>query len=135
MKKCCKCNELKPITEFSKNRSTKDGLQRECKSCRKSVQREHYQLNKEKSFIRAKRQKEKYKKAWDEYKETLECTVCGENHAPCLDFHHLDPSEKDFNISQKVKDMSLERIKLEIEKCVVLCANCHRKVHSGFISL
>lgn len=52
---------------------------------------------------------------------------CGESDIRCLDFDHIR-GEKDRNISRMVRDgYSLESIKREIEKCVVLCANCHRK--------
>ena len=54
--------------------------------------------------------------------------MCGEDRWYVLDFHHI--GDKDFNISQKVQEgCSLDTIKKEIEKCIVLCANCHREVH------
>lgn len=53
------------------------------------------------------------------------CARCGYNeHPAALDFNHLDPTEKAFRISSDVT--SLEKTLLEIEKCEVLCANCHR---------
>jgi len=58
------------------------------------------------------------------------CFTCG--YSKCvasLDFHHLDPSKKDFQIGGKT--ISWERIKAEIQKCVLLCSNCHREVHAG----
>lgn len=51
-----------------------------------------------------------------------------------LDFHHLNPSEKDLEVSLLTR-YSTKRVKDEIRKCVVLCANCHRKLHAGIISL
>ncbi len=63
-------------------------------------------------------------------KEELECEECGENHPATLDFHHLDPDEKEISIAQVVTRMwSIDRIEKEIDKCIVLCANCHRKLH------
>lgn len=64
-----------------------------------------------------------------ELKSTLKCNRCGENDIACLDFHHTDKDDKDFSISAVVKDYSWDRILEEIEKCEVLCANCHRKEH------
>ena len=45
-----------------------------------------------------------------------------------LEFHHLDPNEKDFTISGK--SWSFERLKKEVEKCILVCSNCHKEIHS-----
>ncbi|MFC2156233.1 hypothetical protein ACFLT9_00210 [Acidobacteriota bacterium] len=59
------------------------------------------------------------------------CQICGYSRcSEALEFHHLDTSEKDFGISDKGYTRSWSRIKEEIEKCILLCANCHREVHS-----
>lgn len=66
--------------------------------------------------------------AWLEgYKRDNPCS-CGEDHPACLDFHHTDPSRKSFSISRG-SIYSLESVKEEIKKCVIMCANCHRKLH------
>lgn len=58
------------------------------------------------------------------------CVNCGySKYIEALDFHHLNPKEKDFNIS-KVRSYNFENIKSELAKCVLLCANCHREVHA-----
>ena len=60
------------------------------------------------------------------------CQLCGYDRCPeALEFHHLDEAEKDFGISDKGYTRSWSRMKKEIEKCLLLCANCHREVHSG----
>lgn len=64
------------------------------------------------------------------------CVVCGycrDIHA--LDFHHLDESSKKFGLSDRGLTRSWEKTKEEVLKCVLLCANCHREAHSGYISL
>lgn len=64
------------------------------------------------------------------------CVVCGYNRCSrALDFHHVDPSTKLFTISNNGFGRSWERVKAEIDKCVLLCANCHRELHAGLISL
>ncbi len=64
------------------------------------------------------------------YKQSLFCSKCGENDPRCLDFHHLDRAQKDVEVAQLVTEgYSIDRIMREIEKCVILCANCHRKEH------
>lgn len=88
----------------------------------------HYRRNKEKVKEWVSNQKEEYKTNFIEYKKTLECEECGENHPACLDFHHIE--DKNENISTLVKrGHSMKKIREEIEKCEVLCANCHRKKH------
>jgi hypothetical protein len=65
------------------------------------------------------------------YKITCSCLQCGESHPACLEFHHRDPNKKKMTISGAVRrGWSLKRLKREIEKCDVLCANCHRKIHN-----
>ena len=62
--------------------------------------------------------------------KTKLCTKCNENHPACLDFHHRDSSEKEYTIAYLTGNTgSIKRIIQEIEKCDVLCANCHRKLH------
>jgi len=64
------------------------------------------------------------------------CICCEYNKCvSALEFHHIDPSKKDFNLGSKGKTRSWEKIKIELDKCVLLCANCHREVHSGMIEL
>lgn len=81
-----------------------------------------------------KERKKVYKrKIWDwfkQYKSQKKCEFCDENHSSCLDFHHKDPKEKCFNITEAVRSgRSVKKIEKEIQKCIVLCANCHRKLH------
>lgn len=61
------------------------------------------------------------------HKELHPCS-CGEGRTICLDFHHKDPSDKLFGINS-AGHIGLERLKAEIEKCIVICANCHRVLH------
>lgn len=69
------------------------------------------------------------RKRLDDYKKTLRCEICGENHTRCLEFHHIDPSTKKGHIANLIKDCSFELVMEEISLCRVLCANCHRKQH------
>lgn len=64
------------------------------------------------------------------------CEICGYLRDPnALEFHHKDPRQKDFALSSRGLTRSWERVKLELEKCILLCANCHREVHSGIVQL
>lgn len=59
-------------------------------------------------------------------KKSSGCCICGEKDVACLDFHHI--SDKYDQISH-MQTHSLKRIVEEIDKCVILCSNCHRKLH------
>lgn len=64
------------------------------------------------------------------------CALCGEKEPFCLDAHHRDPNAKDFTIGRyRTNSASTKRLEDELKKCVCLCANCHRKVHIGLLSL
>jgi len=86
----------------------------------------------EKARLRKSNQarREKMKIWWKEYKSTLSCAQCTEDHPSCMTFHHLDPKEKEIDLSQVIRQgWSKERILKEVAKCSVLCENCHRKLH------
>lgn len=59
------------------------------------------------------------------------CVICGETDREVLDFHHVDPSQKRFTLSGSYANNGMEKVRAEVEKCVVLCANDHRRVHAG----
>lgn len=64
------------------------------------------------------------------------CQICGySKYQGALDLHHIDPTEKDFGLSQKGKTRSWEKIKVELDKCILLCATCHREVEAGVTQL
>jgi len=60
------------------------------------------------------------------------CQLCGYNRcAEAMEFHHLNSSVKDFGISQKGYTRGWKKVQKELDKCVMLCANCHREIHTG----
>jgi hypothetical protein len=74
-------------------------------------------------------------KAWAVEYKGGKCVVCG--YSKCiqaLDFHHLDESQKEFGIGGNLS-CSQERLKREVDKCILLCSNCHREYHEGMIKL
>lgn len=94
-----------------------------------SYQRWYYK-NRE-SEINRKNERRKMLQDWlQSVKDDLSCEMCGESHNACIDFHHTNNEEKDANIGNMPQQgYSKDRILAEIEKCEVLCANCHRKEH------
>lgn len=127
---CPKCNEYKNKDQFNKNKSKKDGLQVNCKLCQSECTKKHYRNNKSAYLDRSKKQKIKLIEWYKNYKNSLSCEKCGEDHISCLQFHHIDKNDKRFNISYGASvAFSINKILEEIEKCIVLCANCHFKLH------
>ena len=81
------------------------------------------------------RRREKVRLMAVEYKGGR-CQVCGYDRCiEALEFHHLDPTQKDFGISHKGYTRSWEKVKEEVDKCILLCANCHREIHAGTLQL
>lgn len=61
-----------------------------------------------------------------------ECVKCGYSKSNwALDFHHMDPKKKDFSFSHKGHTISWEKWKVELEKTILVCKNCHAEIHAG----
>jgi len=104
----------------------------------RAYNRSYYQRNREQLLKnqaeKNKRFAEKRRKWLVEYKKTLKCVRCEESHPATLTFHHKDGSEKSFEIGNALKlGIGLKRLLAEIEKCEVLCANCHAKEHLSYL--
>lgn len=126
MKKCNICNELLHNTCFSRDKTTKDGLQRKCKPCQKNLSNKHYKNNKQKYADNLKKRRFKVRSVIKCLKETTPCTDCKIQYPfYVMQFDHL--RDKEFGISHAVKEQTLSRILNEIEKCEIVCANCHAK--------
>jgi AraC-like DNA-binding protein len=64
------------------------------------------------------------------------CILCGYDREPrALEFHHVDPAQKAFNLSRKGITLSVQALRAEARKCVLLCSNCHAEVEGGFVVL
>ena len=101
----------------------------------KEYLRKHYQANKEKYKKKSKRLRDDRREKLKELKATAICCICGENDPRCLDFHHRNPEEKDFGITRAIRDrVAWSTILEEIEKCDLICANCHRKGHASLVA-
>lgn len=81
------------------------------------------------------RKREKLKKDAIEYKGG-KCQICGYDKCDsALEFHHLDPSQKDFGIGTKGYTRAWSKVKEELDKCILVCSNCHREIHSGIVDI
>lgn len=129
-KTCTNCHQELPYSEYNARNDSADGLQARCKACLRVTRRKWYAENQETEYARLKAAAAEKRRWWTEYKATLRCEQCGENHPSCLDFHHKDPDDKDINLAQVAfRGWSVARIEKELAKCMVLCSNCHRKLH------
>ena len=98
MKQCPKCKKNKSFSKFSKNSLRKDGLQRICKTCVAEQSKKSYNKSPESYRNRAKKQIQKSTDYVDEYRQNNPCAKCKEKRYWLLDFHHIDPTKKDFQI-------------------------------------
>ena len=90
----------------------------------------YYEKNKKEVMRKINARKKMHREWFTTFKSTLKCTDCGESRPATLDFHHTDPKKTNKKVHKLVSDGHTKiRIQKEIEKCVVLCSNCHRIHH------
>ena len=130
-KLCPKCGEEKTVDNFAKNKTRKDGLQCQCRTCLSAYKRASYRRNprKKKEYVRDRYAK--IRRWLNDYKSSLGCKRCGYNeHPAALQAHHVNPENKTHTISKMLTDgYSIESIQKELDKCEILCANCHLIEH------
>lgn len=126
---CSKCNKEKNENDFYLKNTQTGKRQGVCKNCKLEEGKEHYKKNKSKYIFKAIQSNKKILEWYRNYKSTLKCSRCEENHPSTLDFHHLDPSQKENTVFNILQSKGRLRAIEEIKKCIVLCSNCHRKLH------
>lgn len=116
----------------------------QCKTCHKTVAAKHSQQKycctecskiekRRRSVLSVSKRRQKLKQKAVDHKGGS-CITCGYmSYIGALEFHHLQPGGKDFGLSASGLTRSWEKILIEIEKCVLLCSNCHRETHAGLI--
>ena len=108
--KCSKCKLSKPLTQFRYDKR-RGNHRKDCRACENAQKRN---ITPQQYYV-------------FDFLKSHKCASCGERNPICLEFHHLKPSTKTSDIATLVKTrVSILKIKTEIDKCVVLCANCHR---------
>lgn len=132
MKQCAHCKEWKPEDEFAFSNKALQIRQKQCRVCMRQFNKESYdrrsEAYRENVYKNRNARKGVIKEYVWNYLLAHPCTECGEGDPRLLEFHHLDATQKEYNVSELVNGRySLERIQQEINKCVVLCANCHRR--------
>lgn len=95
----------------------------------KEWSKNHYEANKKDYIKRAADKKKQQRAEWEVFKSTLSCAQCGENHPATFDFHHVIRDPNNHKMHRLIANGSIAKAREELKKCVVLCANCHRKLH------
>lgn len=158
LKTCSRCGNDKPVSEYYKDSRCEDGLRSVCKQCWSKRQKayrstrkeeisksgkEYYQKNKEKinrriqkwrmdnhDVLMAKQSRKREHASALLANLKTPCIKCGDERNWVIQFHHVDPSAKVFEItSEAVSYKKWDSILEEAAKCACLCANCHTEFH------
>jgi hypothetical protein len=136
-KQCCSCKDHLLTSEFNKKTSSKDGLQNVCRGCNRLRSKRYYEENRDEHLevilARNKENRSANQKFIQTSKEGKSCLICGESEPCCLDYHHVEADSKKFIISAGIT-YSRAALEAEMAKCVLVCSNCHRKIHWGIIA-
>jgi len=131
LRECCWCYWLKPLSEFAFRNSAKRTLSSHCRTCHARYRRRHYLENRDRYFSQAiaqtvRKTEDKLKRLRD-YLLGHPCVDCGATDVASLEFDHVDPATKEMEIARLIRRRNWAAVQLEIAKCVVRCANCHRR--------
>lgn len=143
--KCTQCKITKHKSFFSQRRgqNSAKGIYSYCKDCGNKNSKRSLDNNpeaKKKKILRINSLRAMKRKALkdfiDAYKVSIGCARCSYSEfGTSLQFHHLDPESKDDRVSNMIAGVkSLSEIQKEIDKCIILCGNCHAGVHGNLIS-
>jgi hypothetical protein len=128
-RRCGRCGETKSVDSFNWRRKGIGQRDNMCRPCRAEYHHEHYLANKAQYVANAAESKRRLRLArtqWLlEYFESHPCIDCGETDPVVLEFDHL--RDKAFDVGQALPYRNWSSILAEIEKCEVVCANCHRR--------
>jgi hypothetical protein len=122
-----KCKQFKPVDQFYNNKSARYGLHNYCHECHK-VKR----AKTKKRDLAAINKRNRRLAAYFNQLGGGACQRCGfSSYIPAMDFHHVNRAEKEHNPQTIINSGNMEKAKAEIDKCVILCANCHRAYEAG----
>lgn len=128
-KRCSRCRLDKPDEDFAWRRINKGERDSYCRPCRAEYKQEHYSKNKQRyvdqATARTQRILEERTQFLIRFFACHPCRDCGEEDPVVLEFDHL--GDKVFAISQGIRRQKWETVLAEMEKCEVVCANCHRR--------
>lgn len=136
MRACIKCGNKKSESEFYiKDLKTKR-LHAQCKECyaiqRKKTYAKHYEKYRDQYRLRARLRRASLRTIFHDnmlaFLDDKSCVICNEQDVRVLEFDHIDPQQKSYSVSQAVRlGKTWDEVKQEIDKCRILCSNCHKK--------
>ena len=131
LKKCIMCKETKSINEFGFKSIKNNKREYRCKICKRIAIKKDYEKNKPAYIARTKKHNDKKKKIFKKYIDDIKqspCMDCGNTFPPCaMDFDHRIATEKLHCVSRLAGTVrSMKKIIEEIDKCDLVCSNCHR---------
>lgn len=132
-KVCSKCTLRKSIDLFYKSKLRKDGRSSRCKTCDDFSNTATRKKDSVKSNLYRQRWKTELFDRINIWKHEQGCKFCTETEPCCLELHHTDPSAKETHPS--LMRTSWDRFMQEAKKCIVVCSNCHKKIHKGLLIL
>lgn len=130
-RKCTICKNTYPpdLEHFGKHKGNKSGLDTFCKECRRNRNLNNFYKASPKWKETHRKTKEEKKNKIIKLKEnSTGCLKCTEKRYYLLDYHHIDPNTKLFQIGQG-ESKGWEAVENEIKKCILLCKNCHSEFH------
>lgn len=102
----------------------------ERKAYRRRYHKEWYERNKEEQRERIRGNRKRYRAEWNKFKSEQVCSHCGASHPAVIDFHHENPAPDDKKINKLTSNGQYKAARKEVEeRCIPLCANCHRILH------
>lgn len=123
---CTKCGGDKPLDEFSFKRKDKGTKRADCKSCNRLIIQTHYQNNRENYLSSNGKRRAVKRQMFRDYLADKCCQDCGNLDSRVLEFDHVK-GNKFSNVSTMInRNFSWDNILIEIAKCEIVCANCHR---------
>jgi hypothetical protein len=129
-KTCTKCGEEKSVEEFRFSNKAANKRASWCKPCFAAHEKRAYESPERKKAILESNQTRSVRNRrflWD-FLSSHPCKVCGEPDPVVLEFNHLDPTKKTMAVTDMASgSYGVTRLKEEIEKCEVMCSNCHRR--------
>ena len=129
---CKRCATHKAIADFNKRYDRPGQYQHLCRACNSDYGKEWHRKNKDRRVVAAVKRRKELREWVADQKRGKPCTRCGYLGIPAaLHWHHKDPSEKSFTISTGIDRHGKETIRAELQKCELLCANCHAEVTWG----
>lgn len=129
MRTCGRCKRGKPVEDFAWRRKARGQRDNYCRPCRAAYKQEHYAANRQRYIDSARRRNQRKIERRVAYLVSFlrehPCVDCGETDPVVLEFDHL--RDKEFGIGQGIRDRAWQSVLSEMDKCDVVCANCHRR--------